>query len=147
MNQRPPLGPEVIDWPRRRRPRRIGLLLLLVLLAVVFFGTGTTLSYYVEALWFDSLGYGSVFWTILNTQALVFVAFAGITFGVLYGAFLALKPSRLGEFRSILINGQPLKLPVEPVLKLIALGLALFIAAVSGASMMAQWTTLALYWH
>ena len=43
---------------------------------------------------------------------------------MLYGAFLALKPARLGEIAggTILINGQPLKLPVEPVLKLIALG-------------------------
>ena len=43
---------------------------------------------------------------------------------VLYGAFLALKPARLGELTGgpILINGQPIKLPVEPVLRLIALG-------------------------
>ena len=83
----------------------------------------------------------------LNAQAVVFCAFAAVTFAVLYGAFRALKPPRLGEFGSIIINGQPLKLPVEPVLNLIALGLALFIAAVTGASMMAEWTTFALYWH
>ena len=59
---------------------------------------------------------------------------------MLYGAFRALKPPRLGEFGSIIINGQPLKLPVEPVLNLIALGLALAIAAATGASMMAEWT-------
>jgi uncharacterized membrane protein (UPF0182 family) len=148
MNQPPPLGPDVVDLSRRRqRPRRRGRLFLLGALAVLFFGAGTSLSYYVDALWFDSLGYSSVFWTTLNAQALVFASFALITFAVLYGAFLALKPARIGEFGSILINGQPLKLPVEPVLRLIALGLALLAALASGAGMMAEWTTLALYWH
>jgi uncharacterized membrane protein (UPF0182 family) len=121
--------------------------MLLAIVAAVVLGGGTTLSYYVEALWFASLGYSAVFWTTLNTQAVIFIAFAVVTFAVLYGAFLALKPPRLGEFSGLLINGQPLRLPVEPVLKLIALGLALAIAAVSGAGMMAAWTTLALYWH
>ena len=82
-----------------------------------------------------------------TAQAVVFSAFAAVTFAALYGAFRVLKPPRLGEFASIVINGQPLKLPVEPVLNLIALGLALFIAAATGASMMAEWTTFALYWH
>ena len=68
---------------------------------------------------------------------------------VLYGAFLALKPARLGEIAggTILINGQPLKLPVEPVLKLIALAVSVAIAFVTGLGMMAQWPTLALYWY
>ena len=112
-------------------------------------GGGTALSYYVEALWFDSLGYSAVFWKTLNVQAATFVAFALVTFAVLYGAFLALKPARLGEIAggTILINGQPLKLPVEPVLKLIALAVSVAIAFITGLGMMAQWPTLALYWY
>jgi uncharacterized membrane protein (UPF0182 family) len=138
----------VVDWPPPRRPpRRRGRLFLLAVLAVLILGASTTLSYYVDALWFGSLGYSAVFWTTLNTQAVIFLGFAVMTFVVLYGAFLALKPPRLGEFSGVLINGEPLKLPVEPVLKLIALGVALAVAAVSGAGMMAEWTTLALYWH
>jgi len=149
MNGHPASRPDrVVDWPPPRRPsRRRGRYVLLAVLAALVFGGGTALSYYVEALWFGSLGYSAVFWTTLNAQALIFTVFAVVTFAVLYGAFLALKPPRLGEFSGLLINGQPLKLPVEPVLKLIALGLALAIAAVTGAGMMAQWTTLALYWH
>jgi uncharacterized membrane protein (UPF0182 family) len=149
MNERTPPRPDVVvDWRPPRRPvRQRGRLVLLAVLAVLFLGAGTAISYYVEALWFDSLGYGSVFWTSLNWQAVVFGVFAAITFAVLYGAFRALKPPRLGEFDSIVINGQPLKLPVEPVLNLIALGLALVIAAATGAGMMSEWTTFALYWH
>ena len=40
-----------------------------------------------------------------------------------------------------------MKLPVEPVLRLIALGVSLAIAAVTGAGMMAEWPTLALFWY
>jgi len=62
---------------------------------------------------------------------------------------LALKPAQLDELigGTIFINRQRVKLPIEPVLNLTALGLALAISAAIGASMMAQWTTLALYWH
>src|SRR5216684_4358641 len=141
---------ETIDWPpRRRQPRRRGLMLLGVMLAAVLFGGGAALSYYVEALWFQSLGYLDVFWKTLNLQAAIFAIFAAVTFLTLYGSYLAFKPARLGELAGlpILINGQPIKLPVEPVIRLIALGVSLLVAAATGAGMMADWTTLALYWY
>jgi uncharacterized membrane protein (UPF0182 family) len=137
----------VVDWRPPRRPRRRGRFLLLALVLALLFGAGTVLSYYVDALWYDSLGFARVFWTTINYQALVFAVFCATTFIVLYGAFRLLKPPRLGEFTSILINGQPFKLPVEPVLNLIALGLAGAIAVVTGAGMMADWTTFALYFN
>ena len=131
--------------PRRRRL----LVFVLAGLAVAVFGGGATLSYYVDALWFESLGYTSVFWTRLNLEAATFGAFALITFLALYGVFLALKPAHLDELigGTIFINRQRVKLPIEPVLNLTALGVALAISAAIGASMMARWTTLALYWH
>lgn len=141
---------DTIDWSRRPRPRaRRGRALLLALVAAVVFGGRTTLSYYVEAFWFASLGYADVFWKTLNLQAVIFGAFFVTTFLVLYGAYLTFKPARLGELAGgpILINGQPIKLPVEPVLRLIALGLSLAIAAVTGTGMVAQWSTFALYWY
>ena len=109
---------ETIDWPAPRTPRRRGRLLLLAVLAILLVGGGATLSYYVDALWFDSLGFSDVFWTTLNLRAAVFLGFAVVTFLILYGSFLALKPARLGELAGlpILINGQPIRLPVEPVI-------------------------------
>jgi len=141
--------PETIDWPPHRRSRRRGLILLLVVAGVLLLGGGTALSYYVDALWFDSLGYGAVFWKTLNLQATVFSTFTLATFVILYGSFVALKPPRLGELTGfpILINGQPIKLPVEPVLRLIAIVASLLIAFATGAGMMAQWSTLALWWY
>jgi uncharacterized membrane protein (UPF0182 family) len=140
---------DTIDWPPPRPPKRRGRLFFFAAIAVLIFGGGTALTYYVDALWFDSLGFADVFWKTLNLQAVVFITFTALTFGALYGSFLALKPDRLGELAggTILINGQPMKLPVEPVLKLIALGLSVLIALASGGGLMAEWSTLALYWY
>ena len=132
--------------PRRRRR----FLLILAVLAVIFFGGRAALSYYVDVLWFGSLGYGDVFWKTLSLQWGIFTAFAAATFLILYGSFLALKRAHLPDLPSghtILIGGQPVKLPVEPVLRLIALGVSLAIAAATGAGMMAEWPTLALFWY
>ena len=146
--------PESIDWPPPHSPhpprRRGRLFLLLAVLAGIFFGSRTALSYYVDTLWFGSLGYGEVFWKTLGLQWGIFAAFAAATFLILYGSFLALKRAHLPDLpdgHTILIGGQPLKLPVEPVLRTIALGVALVIAAVTGGSMMVEWPALALYWY
>src|SRR6266404_7956275 len=141
--------PESIDWPRMHAPRRRRFfVLILAALAVIVLGGRAVLSYYVDLLWFDSLGYRDVFWKTLGLQSGIFAAFAAATFLALYGSFLALKRAHLPNLPSghtILIGGQPLKLPVEPVLRLVALGLALVIAVATGAGMMLEWPTIALF--
>ncbi len=131
-----------------RRRRHIARLALLVALGAVILGGSTAVSFYVDALWFGSLGYSSVFWTRLSLQGATFAACALATFLVVYGVFRALKPNSLGQLAgaTMLFNRRSVALPVEPVLKLLGLGLSLGIAAVTGASMMSQWMTLALYW-
>ncbi len=144
--------PQSIDWPppRSGRPRRRRFLVILVVLAVIFFAGRAALSYYLDLLWFDSLGYAQVFWKTLNLQWEIFGLFAAATFLILYGSFLTLKRAHLPDLpegHTIFIGGQPVKLPVEPVLRLIALGISLAIAAAAGAAMMGEWSTLALFWY
>jgi uncharacterized membrane protein (UPF0182 family) len=144
--------PESIDWPRIRSPRRLRrfFLLILTVLAVIFFGGRTVLSYYVEVLWFGSLGYRDVLWKTLSLQWGIFTAFAAATFLILFGSFLALKRAHLPDLpngHTIFIGGQPLKLQVEPLMRLIALGLSLAIAAITAAGMMMEWPTIALLWY
>jgi hypothetical protein len=112
-------------------------------------GGRAVVSYYVAAVWFESLGYSAVFWTRVLIQAATFGAFALVTFLVLFGVALALKPARVAEMidGTILINGQRVTLPVDTAIRWAALGLSLAVAAASGASMMARWATLALFWH
>jgi uncharacterized membrane protein (UPF0182 family) len=145
--------PESIDWPPPKHPaqqRRRRFVIIFVVLAAIVLGGRTALSYYVDVLWFGSLGYESVFWKTLGLQWGVFAAFTAATFVILYGVFLALKRAHLPDLPSghtIYIGGRPLKLPVEPVLRLIALGVSLVIAAATGAGMMVEWPTLALFWY
>jgi uncharacterized membrane protein (UPF0182 family) len=143
--------PESIDWPRTHPPRRRRrLLLLIAVLVAIIFGGRRALSYYVDVLWFGSLGYGSVFWKTLDLQWWIFAAFAAATFVLLYGSFLALKRAHLPDLpadHTIFIGGQPLRLPVERVLRIIALLASLAVAAASGAGMAVEWSTLALFWY
>ena len=141
--------PESIEW-RRRPPRRRRFLLILALIAIFVFGSRTAVSYYVDALWFGSLGYGDVFRKTLSLQWAVFAAFFAGTFFILYGWFLALWRAYQPDLLSggiIFIGRQPLKLPGERILRLIVLVVSLVIAAATGAGMMAEWPTFALYWY
>ena len=144
MDARPP---ETIEFPppRTRRPR--GVLWILLLLGLVLFGGGSVLSYYVEALWFDSLGFGSVFWKLVNLQSIVFLTFTALTFGILYGAFLWLQPEHFGTGGVIFVNGRPVALPVGPALRMVAMVGSIVIALISGAGMVSDWPTLALWWN
>ena len=146
--------PQSIDWPpppRTTQPRsRRPALFLLVIVAIVFFGGRTAVSSFVDLLWFSSLGYASVFWKSAGLQWGIFSGFLVATFLILYGTFWSLKRAHLPDLpqgHTIFIGGQPIKLPVEPVLRLIALGISIAIALATGAAMMAEWPTLALFWY
>jgi uncharacterized protein len=139
--------PETIEWPPQRPRRRRVALVVLLALGVILFGGGSTISYYVEALWFDSLGYGSVFWKMLNLQMTVFAVFGVLTFAILYGSFLALKPADLSTAGVIIVNGRPVALPVGPALRMIALLVSLVVALGTAAGMLAEWPSLALWWY
>ena len=145
--------PETIDWPQdilppRRRRRRFAIVAILV--AILVFGSRSALSYFVDALWFRSLGYGDVFAKSLGMQWGIFAAFAAITFAVLYSSFRLLSRAHFSDLPSghtIMIGGQPFKLPIQPVLRVLAIVVSLLVAGASGAAMMAEWPTLALFWY
>ena len=131
-----------------RRLRR--LLLILAAILLISIGGHTWLSYYVDALWFGSLGYSSVFWKTLRLQSFVFVFFTVATYIILYGTYLAIKKTQLSSLpgsHTIFIGGQPLKLPVEPVLRFISIAGSILISFLTGTVMLSQWSTLALYWY
>ncbi len=150
------------DWPPIRRPmrtprlpepaarRRRWLWVIFVSIALVVFGGQSWLSYYVDALWFGSLGYAAVFWKTLGLQWTVFAVSAATTFLLLYGIFLVLKRTEFTadpRGQTILVGGRAVKLPVESILRLVALGSSLFMAAATAGVMMADWQTFALYWY
>ena len=144
--------PETIDWPLRNtaRPRRYVLIFFLVLVAIIVLCASSLIAYWVDMLWFNSLGYAGVFWTTVRMEWTVFAIFATATFAILFGAFALLRRTHAADLpgtHTILVGGQPIDLPVEKVLGWLALGLSLLIALGTGAAMKAQWPTIALYFH
>ncbi|MDR3751928.1 MAG: UPF0182 family protein [Terracidiphilus sp.] len=147
--------PESIDWPLKTQPSppqpsRRGFLILIAIVAVLLFCSRTALTFWVNLLWFRSLGYGDVFWKTWGLEWGIFAAFAAVTFLVLYGAFSALKRVHAADLPNdytFFIGGNPVRLPIAPVLNLAAIGISLVIAIATGAAMEAQWPTLALYWY
>jgi uncharacterized membrane protein (UPF0182 family) len=73
--------------------------MLAVVISVVF-GCRIAFSYYLNALWFGSLGYRDVFWKTQGVQWAAFTAFAAATFLVLYGSFVVLKRAYFTELQS-----------------------------------------------
>src|ERR1700731_43357 len=141
---------EAIHLRQRQPPRRRVFLIIFAVLAVIFFSSRTVLSYYVDALWFGSLGYAEVFRKTISLQWLVFAGFFVATFLILYGCFLGLwrayQPPLLGG-EPIFVGGRPIRLPVERMLRPIGLLVSLGIAFVTGTNMMLDWSTFALYWY
>jgi uncharacterized membrane protein (UPF0182 family) len=140
---------DTIDWPPPPRPQRRGGLFLLALAAVLLLAGGTTLSYYVEALWYDSLGVADVFWKTLNLRAasLCRLRRRHVSHPLRIVSRAEAGAPRRSRRPADPDQRQPIRLPVEPVIKGVALGASLLVAVLTGAGMTAQWTTLALYWH
>jgi hypothetical protein len=146
--------PETIDWPKltsppQRRSRR-GLIFLIAIVAVVVFGSRSAISFWVDLLWFRSLGYGEVFWKTRGLEWGIFAGFFALTFLLLLGIFSALKHAHEDDLpadHTIFIGGQPINLSLKPVLRLVSIGGSLVIALITGGAMAAEWQTLALWWY
>ena len=144
---------EFIDLPDRfeARPRRRRRLLVIgaILFALLITGRAA-LSNWVDLLWFQSLGYGAVFWRTLALETGVFLLSTAVTFLLLYGALLVIRRSHLADLPSahaIEIAGRRVSLSVEPALRLISLAVSIVIALLTGLAMLAEWPTLALFWY
>jgi uncharacterized protein len=143
-------SPDTIDLPRRGPRRRRPVLWLALVALTLFFGGDTLLSYYVESVWFASLGYGEVFWTTLGFQGAVFAVFAAATLSLLFGGFFALEPPQFrsgGSGTFIMVNGQPVRLPVGPVLRFLAFAGSAIVALIIAGGMASGWPTFALWWY
>src|SRR4051794_41816053 len=95
---RPPVSVPTLS---RRAKLVIGAIAVLL---VLFTAIGTLTNVYVDYLWFDETHYTEVFWTELQTRALLFAVAGGATGGVgSLGGYLAhplpppLPPPLLGE--------------------------------------------------
>lgn len=139
---------EIVDAGRNGSSghrRRVRLLLVAAVL-VLALGASSMLAWYVEALWFESLGYGDVFWKTLELKSSLFSGFTLVTFLLVYAALRLLQPAGLTG-RVLYVNGQPVSLSLQPMARVVSWAVALVVGVGAGSGMMADWTTFALYWH
>jgi uncharacterized protein len=144
--------PETIDWPMSGKSRRARpfVYVFLAVVILIFIGGRTAISYWVDFLWFRSLGFSEVFWKTFSLEWGTFAAFAVLTFLIIFGIFLVLRHSHAGdlpETHTIIFAGRPFDLPLGKALNTIAVVAALLVSVVTGFAMEAQWPTLALYWN
>jgi uncharacterized membrane protein (UPF0182 family) len=145
---------ETIDWPKLTSPSprssHRGLFFFIAIVAVVVFGSRSAISFWVDLLWFRSLGYGEVFWKTRGLEWGIFAGFFALTFLLLLGIFSALKHAHQDDLpadHTIFISGQPITLSLKPVLRVVSIGGSLVIALIAAGAMAADWQTLALWWY
>src|SRR5918998_4701593 len=130
----------VIDIPPPRRRRR--LLWLILAAVVITFLLGSSVSVYVEALWFDSLGYASVYWYTVRARLLLFAIFSVLTFVILRAAFRLLErsfaPSLQREF-IVKLNEENVAVSPGRVLRPAAWVLSIAFGLGYGLSLSSQW--------
>jgi uncharacterized protein len=141
---------EVIDVTPRRRRRRLRWGVLGIVIVALFFIASRGLSIYVSALWFDSLGYSSVYWYMFRLKIELFLTFFALTVLVLRGGFWLIERA-FGAFvfspRAIVINQQTVNVSPQRVLRPAAWVVSGIAGLIFGLGMRESWRTFALYSH
>jgi uncharacterized membrane protein (UPF0182 family) len=117
-------------------------------LILTFIALYRSLSIYLSALWFGSLGYSDVYWYIFKLKLALFLVFTVLTAVILRGALWLLGrvfgADTLAR-RTIIINNQPVEFSparfVGPIGWLLAIMFGLFY----GVAMKSEWQNFALY--
>ena len=140
---------EVIDVGKPVRKRRWKLWIIAAIIAA-FFLFSRVLGIYINALWFGSLGYQSVFWYMFWIKLELFLIFAALTIIILRGAFWLLERTfsvNAFERRTITVNNQPINFAPAKILRPVAWVVAVVIGLFFGLDMRGNWRRFALYLH
>jgi len=145
---RNPREPEVIDvGPRSRFRLKIwivvaGIILLLSLSRII--------SVYLSALWFESLGYSSVYWYVLKVKLALFAGSAILTALSLSATFLLFQRlfgAYAFESRTIILNNQPFQFSPAKVIRPLGWVISAFFGLIFGLNLKEHWRQFALFWN
>ncbi len=139
---------EIIDIaPAKKRRWRGWIIAAIVVLLIIL---SRSLSIYLSALWFGSLGYADVYWYIFKLKVGLFLAYTILTIVILRTALWLLERAfaeHVLEQRTIVVNNQSVQFSparfVRPVSWIIACVLGVFY----GLGMRGQWQTYARYFN
>jgi uncharacterized protein len=132
------------DRPPRRRWKRWILFAIIPLL----FLAGRSLSIYLSALWFGSLGYAPVYWYIFRLKLILFVVFFVLTVAILRVGLRLLEGafhSYVLERRTIIVNNQPVMIAPGRFMRPIGWAVAIIFGLMFGLEMRGNWRSFALY--
>ncbi len=131
---------------RKRGPLK--WIILAVLLAIIAAWRG--IYVYTDALWYDSLGFGSRFWYVLELGWGLFAIFGILTFAILGGGFSVLqKWFRLKSLvpRRIIVNKEPVTLDLSKYLRPVGWIVAVIFGLGFGLAFRTDWQAWVLYLH
>ena len=139
---------EVIDvGPRKRRRLKIWLLVAGVIL---LFSFSRIISIYLSALWFESLGYSSVYWYVFKVKVALFAGSAILTALLLSATFLLFQRlfgAYAFESRTIILNNQPFQFSPAKFIRPLGWFIAVLFGLIYGFNLKEHWRQLALYWY
>ncbi|MEN3331750.1 MAG: uncharacterized protein V7641_1115 [Blastocatellia bacterium] len=151
MEDDPLFNKNVFDIGPQRK-RRVWLIVLAAVVVGLLLTGSKLLNIYVDALWFNSIGFASVYWYKFRLGALLFVIFFAATFIIIKLAFLLLnrlfpelterprlRVASVEDMREINL----LPLVYRPGVWLLSVGGGLL----AGVNMSQQWPEFALFWH
>src|SRR5215510_14712203 len=136
--------PRHLPAPDFRSARSL-ILRLAILIFLVIAALGS-ISFYVESLWYGSLGFESVYWYRLRTQSLVFLAFGGVTAIALWAIFRLVTPPPGYTRRPFLQIGQEaIVIPTTDTIAGLAKPVAIILGVFFGLAFSSSWSTFALF--
>ncbi|HEV2275981.1 MAG TPA: UPF0182 family protein, partial [Acidobacteriaceae bacterium] len=115
---------ERVVYPIREHSERRfrgALLWIVIAILLILFSARTAVSYYVDSLWFSSLGYLAVFWRELGFEWLAFGIPSLLTFLIIFGWATALRRACRGELENagtVVLGSRTFELPVEAALRI-----------------------------
>ena len=139
--------PDVIDVGPRKRRLKWWLLIAGLLLLISF---SRIISIYISALWFESLGYSSVYWYVFKVKIALFAGSAILTALLLaatFWLFQKLFGANTFESRTIVLNNQPFQFSPAKIIRPLGWIIAIIFGLIYGFSLKDHWRQFALYWN
>ncbi len=130
--------------PRPQRSRALGV--TAVVLLVGFFVLSAFTGLWTDRLWFNNVGFGEVFTTVLTTRVLLFIGF-GVVMGGFVAANVVLAFRHRPPFRAMPseANLERYREVVEPLRAWVVVAVAGLLALVAGGSAAGQWRSFLLW--
>jgi len=144
------LDADIIDITpkRKRKGGSIKWFVLAAILLVILFVSGV--GVYTEALWFDSLEFGSRYWYTFSLGWILFAVFGILTCAIMRGGIFLLEHlygPEIHQPRRILLNKQPIDVNFARFLRPVSWVLAIVFGVGYGLSLSSDWNAWVLYLH